>query len=1399
MMPIRFATLAVAAAILTCVASLHADDSTQVGGLLPTDEQGRRLNLDFEAGTLANWLAEGDAFADQPIEGDTVSPRRGDMKSNHAGRFWIGTFERLGDEPTGTLTSAPFVISQPFASFLVAGGSHRGTRVELLLADSGQVIAEANGENTEDLGRVVVDLSKHQGKRLQIRLVDEVTGGWGHINFDDFRFHDERPTVPAREPLPPPDDYAHSGLSPEQSAAAMTVPEGFRVTLAAGEPDVIRPIAMTLDDRGRVWILENHTYPFKAPEGEGKDRILIFEDADGDGRFDSRKVFYEGLNMATGLEYGFGGVWVGAAPELLFIPDEDGNDIPDGEPVVLLDGWGLEDTHETLNSFIWGPDGWLYGCHGVFTHSRVGKPGTPDEERIPLNAGVWRYHPQKHTFEVFAEGTSNPWGVDFDEYGNCFIEACVIPHLYHMVQGGRFQRQAGQHFNPYTYDDIKTIGDHVHYLGNNPHRGNDRSDAAGGGHAHSGLMIYQGDAWPEEYRGSLFMNNIHGARLNRDIPEASGSGFIGRHAPDFLLANDRASQVLAFRQGPDGNAWMIDWYDLQQCHVPDASVHDKSKGRVFNVSYGNPKAAKIDDLEAISRGRYFGGLIDEWPIFLANLKPGDDGKRIELPASPNAWKRRHLRRIIQERGLDEKTRRSWAQHLDGVKGGIEQDHPPFRGTITTDHTPAARLQVLWTVHSAGGIPDDLVVGILDNDSPQVRAWMIRLALEDLKASDDQLARFADLAKSDPSPVVRLALASALQRMPAESSASWAILEHLAMHDEDADDHNIPLMLWYALEPKAAAEPSRALALASKSPIPRLLEFTVRRVGAIGTDEAIALLVDGLGGSESTDAQKTILGGINEALKGRRQVAMPERWPAVFRTLLKGGDADLRSQATALSLTFGDSSARDALFDALTDRSADPALRRDALEALRKVRAEGLAGQLRHLLDDPAVRGAALRALADFDDVETPESVLGIYPKLSLAERRDALNTLASRSFYAKALLDAVGQGGIPAADLSADIVRQLRNLEDEAVTSKIAEVWGTVRDTPADRAARIAEFKTMLTSAPEIEPDLALGRAVFVKTCAQCHTLFGHGAEVGPELTGSNRADLDYILSNVLDSSALIGKDYQAHLVATADGRVLTGIIKAEDEDAITLVTANETVTIPVDEVDERALSDQSMMPDDLWANLSSHEVRSLVAYLASPSQVPVLLTRDTAPMLSNGKDLTGWVGDEALWSVEEGAIVGKTKGLNHNEFLRSELIAGDFRLALEVKLTPNTENSGIQFRSEALPDGEVNGYQADVGAGWWGKLYEELGRGLLWDKSGENHVKPGEWNAYEIVARGSKIETFINGQKCVDLDDPEGARRGIFALQLHSGGPMEVRFRNLVLEPIDDASPSGPPSTDEE
>jgi hypothetical protein len=214
-------------------------------------------------------------------------------------------------------------------------------------------------------------------------------------------------------------------------------------------------------------------------------------------------------------------------------------------------------------------------------------------------------------------------------------------------------------------------------------------------------------------------------------------------------------------------------------------------------------------------------------------------------------------------------------------------------------------------------------------------------------------------------------------------------------------------------------------------------------------------------------------------------------------------------------------------------------------------------------------------------------------------------------------------------------------------------------------------------------------------------------------------------------------------------------------------------------------LSQTSMMPDNQWQQMKSHEVRSLVAYLASPVQVPALVTVDNAATFFNGEDLKGWSGDKKYWSVENGEIVGKSPGLNKNYFLVSDLAVGDFELSLKAKLTPNDGNSGIQFRSEAEANGDVKGYQADIGKGWWGKLYEEHGRALLWDKSATKYVNEGDWNEYRIVAKGTHIQTYLNGNLCVDLDDPDGASRGIIALQIHSGPPLEIQFKDLVLKPL--------------
>ncbi|HXT41931.1 MAG TPA: PVC-type heme-binding CxxCH protein [Candidatus Angelobacter sp.] len=870
---IRFALVTVCfAAFIVPIASYAAPP-----GIKPVGVDGKLLNLDFETGDLRDWKAWGRAFEGQPIKGDTVSPRRGDMKSAHQGNYWIGGFEKLGDDPKGTLTSAQFKVTHPWAGFLVAGGASPGTRVELVRADNQEIIFKTSGAESETLRPVVVDLQKQLGREIFIRVVDDLSGPWGHVNFDDFEFYAQRPKFDNEfDPLkiaseaPPADIFKFAGVSPEKAAEIMTLPPGFKATLFAGEPDVQQPIAFAMDHRGRLWVAEGFTYPIRhgkpqdnhsegadhsKPTPEqlkdifgGDDRILVLEDTNGDGKFDRRTVFLEHLNLVSGLEFGFGGVWIGAAPYLMFVPIQDGDaPKPAGDPQILLDGWNYNaDTHETLNTFTWGPDGWLYGCHGVFCPSFVSKPGTPQKERQRMDAGVWRYHPTKRVFEVFAEGTSNPWGVDFDEYGQCFIEACVIPHLWHMIQGGRFERQGGQHFNinreetlahagyhsdanqwfvnPFIYDDIKTIADHLHYAGTKgPHAGNGRSAAAGGGHAHAGMMVYLGDSWPEQYRGKLFMNNIHGACINMDVPERQGSGFVGHHAPNFIDFNDQWSQVLNLQYDQNGSVYMIDWYDKNQCHHTNPEGHDRSNGRIFKIVYGDTKWTPV------------------------NLEKLSDTELVKLVPSNNEWMSRHARRVLQERFdrdafppfRDSKLSASKTEEIAQAR------FAPVRDTLVqlarNGSSTEARLRALWALHvttSVGQLGFDLLgdanewlrgwtIQVLSETNEELLSQGLRQVMIDPGFRKHLLKELVRLAHANKSPVVRLYLASALQRIPVEQR--WDVLNELVQHAEDATDHNLPLMYWYAAEPAVGTDSVKAIALLKKCKIPIVREFIARRL------------------------------------------------------------------------------------------------------------------------------------------------------------------------------------------------------------------------------------------------------------------------------------------------------------------------------------------------------------------------------------------------------------------------------------------------------------------------------------------------------------------------------------------------------------------------------------------
>jgi putative membrane-bound dehydrogenase-like protein len=558
-----------------------------------------------------------------------------------------------------------------------------------------------------------------------------------------------------------------------EAPAKMTLPPGFHAQLVTSEPDIVQPVAYTIDDRGRLWVIQNTNYP--VCPGEPKDQIVIFEDFGADGKARKKTVFYDKLTFATGIAVGHGGVWVGAPPNLLFFPVKENEDKPAGEPQVVLDGWGNEDTHETLNDFIWGPDGWLYGTQGIFTFSHVGKPGTPANERTYLDAGVWRYHPLKKKFEVYSEGASNQWGVDWDDWGQAYFEACVIPHMWQCIQGARYQRQAGQHPNKFTYDDLKTIADFEYEK-----------------RAYCGAMVYLGGQWPAEYRNTFFFNDIHMSKMRNEKPVRSGSGVKSTRRPDFLVPNDPWYRGLSPQYGPDGSVFVNDWYDKVPCHQ-QRDFTDRSNGRIYKIVYGDAKPAQVD------------------------MQKATDAELVQYQLNDNDWYVRHARRILQERGAKPEVMQALAKIL-------------FENPDET-----RQLRALWALHSIGGVNEPIALNALKSPHEFLRAWTIQLTCEDGTPSAPLLEEFARLAKEDPSPVVRLYLASAAQRI--DIAKRWPILTELVAHANDAEDHNLPLMIWYAAEPAVGADIAKGAELLANCRIPKVQEFISRRIAAAATAQA----------------------------------------------------------------------------------------------------------------------------------------------------------------------------------------------------------------------------------------------------------------------------------------------------------------------------------------------------------------------------------------------------------------------------------------------------------------------------------------------------------------------------------------------------------------------------------
>lgn len=971
------------------------------------------------------------------------------------------------------------------------------------------------------------------------------------------------PKVQAQKTIPPD---AAAPLAAIEAASSMEVPEGFRTTLFADEPDVMQPIGFCIDDRNRLWVAEAYNYPHHGTEPG--DRIVILEDTNGDGRHDERTVFFEGLNYVTGIEVGFGGAWVMSPPNMYFIPDRDGDDVPDKAPQVLLDGFGNHaNAHNLANGFAWGPDGWLYATHGRTNWSLIGRPGEDASQRQRFDGGVWRYHPTAHVWEPFADGTTNPWGIDWNDYGDAFICNCVNPHLFQVIPGAHYEPWRGRKSSQYAFQRIDTIADHLHFVGLGNVRngiGTSAEDSAGGGHAHCGTMVYLGGSFPDPYRNQLFTNNIHGKRINQDLLKFSGSGYTASHGSDLIKSRDPWFMGVTLAYGSAGEVYVSDWSDTGECHSTRNTR--RHTGRIFRITFGGTSIPSV------------------------NLGDSTNAVLVSLQRHPNDWMVRHARRLLQER-------HHAGQDMTQVRKALVSLLNEPVGTPT-------RLRALWALHVTGGVAPQVLEQLSRDKSPFLQQWSIRLGCEDRQAASPFLPVLSQLAKRTSSPRVRLELACSLQRL--DLADRWSIAETLAGYSEDASDQNLPFMLWYGIEPLVDDDLIRFANFAVTAKIPRVRENIARRIAVSRPNhQGVDALCTRLASSTDSRTRRDILQGLLKGFEGSRRLPMPKAWPVALDGLRSDSDPAVRQLAVRLALLFQDATALAQLKAIARDPDATTEARVNAISSLVNGNPQGLGPLLVLLLEDTEVRLAALQGLCTVDEPTSEDAILTRYRSFSPRERQAALNALAARPASAQTLVNGLEEGRIDSQDITAFTARQIETHGDPSLTERLSKHWGEIRATPRDQEKQISQHLKALTPDLLSKADLSQGAKLFDQHCATCHRFFGKGGKVGPDITGIQRTNLRYLLENIVSPNSSVAKDYQMRIVRTTDGRVITGLLESQSSRGVVIVNTNGRHSVPSDELEQMRSSEVSVMPTGLLDNFTERQVRDLIGFIQKESPTP--------------------------------------------------------------------------------------------------------------------------------------------------------------------------------------------------
>ncbi len=905
--------------------------------------------------------------------------------------------------------------------------------------------------------------------------------------------------------------------------------------------------------------------PEPPPHGpKGADRITILDYQPGSVS-DARplaKDFVKDLNLCSGIAFGHGGVFVLQVPYLLFYREK--NAAPDGDPQVLLKGFGMQDAHAVANSLTWGPDGWLYGCQGSTVTSEI--------NGIAFEQGVWRYHPITHKFELFADGGGNSWGLDFDQHGNLFYSTNFGGYvMLHGVQGGYYWKQFDKHGsfrNPFTFGHF----DHI------PHK-NFR-----GGHVTVGGMVYQGDSFPAKYRGKYIAADLLGHGVYWHDVDSRGSTYKTAHGGELLIANDTWFAPSDVTLGPDGAIYVADWHDKRMAHPDPDAEWDRSNGRIYRIQAKGAKTVPIPDFQKLS-----------------------SEKLIDLLSHPNDWIVRRARRVLADRRDPEVIF-------------------PLRRIIAQTKQEHLALQALWALYVSGGFSPEFAEELLEHPNPHVRRWTVRFLGDDELVTPTLAKRLIALAASESNVKVRSQLASSARMFHVEHALP--MVEKLLQHAEDAKDAHLPLLLWWAIEHHAGRSRREVVdhltsAEAWNNPFTRdaILGKLMRRYAGEGTERGLVACAEllkatppahrpmmlasldqglqdrpGPAAMQAMGSLYTKIAPPKPNMEDRKDLKFPKDLSDRLINLWEGDKANATLLRLLLQARFG--GAHKYALDLAGDSKAPLAQRLGMVPFLDAWAVNGLLAKTQ----PEEMRLAAVDALGRFDRPETPELLLSQYPEMTPKLRSRAIDVLLGRKSWALALLQTVDAGKLPAKEVAVEQLRVVSAHNDKDLNALVRKHWGNFSaGTPEEKLAEMRRFNNDLNAG---QGNPAVGKLLYKKLCANCHPLFGDGEKIGPDLTTANRKDRDFLLASIVDPSAVIRREYLSHVIQTTDGRVLTGLIVERTPGKLTFLNVKaERISLAPAQIESIQESPVSVMPEGLMSGLRPQEVRDLFGYLQWKSQ----------------------------------------------------------------------------------------------------------------------------------------------------------------------------------------------------